>query len=78
MARETGEAGYLACLKIDDQYALERVRRVDEARTCTVIVDMDAPQTVSITTYLADVETGKRPPLTDSESAVPCAPPAEK
>ncbi len=68
MARETGEARYLSWLKIDGQYALERILRADEASTCTVIVDMNAPQTVSIMTYLANVETGEAIPTNASES----------
>lgn len=68
MARETGVAKYLSWLKIDDQYALERILRADEAGAGTVIVDMNAPQTVSIMTYLANVETGEAITMNASES----------
>lgn len=78
MARETGEVRYLSWLKIDDQYALERILRVDEASTCTVIVDMNAPQTVSIMTYLADVDTGEAIPMNASESVRSLCPTSRK
>jgi hypothetical protein len=68
MASETGEARYVSWLKIDGQYALKRILRVDEASTCTVIVDMNAPQTVSIMTYLANGETGEAIPTDAAES----------
>jgi hypothetical protein len=78
MARETGETRYLSWLKIDGQYALERILHVDEASTCTVIVDMNAPQTVSIMTYLANVETGEAIPTDATESVRTLCPTSRK